>query len=75
MLYFISSLDFKPLFVPIEAHSGSVYMMHTIKFDEYIYRNKFFTFGFIAFLSSVHVLFFKRTFDEVLEGSFSFENE
>ena len=75
MLYFISSLDFKPLFVPIEAHSGSVYMMHTFKFDEYIYTE--ISFSLLASLRSclLSMYFFKRTFDEVLKGSFSFENE
>ena len=28
LLSFISSLDFKPLFLPIEANSGSIYYVH-----------------------------------------------
>ena len=34
LLSFISNLDFKPLFVPIEANSGSVY--NSVKYPETI---------------------------------------
>ena len=33
LTHFISSLDFKPLFVPIEANSGSVYIDYEIAFN------------------------------------------